>query len=101
MNNDGYGIPTYNPYTDNEIDHYEDRFLYGSIDGRYPKENLLRELEKEERNMHARESMKKKPWQEPLEVKTVLFYTKKLSEEDLKGYDMVLLAKIGEPVYVR
>lgn len=24
--NDGYGIFTYNPYTGNEIDHYETRF---------------------------------------------------------------------------
>ncbi|MBS4881918.1 MAG: hypothetical protein KHZ82_02510 [Peptoniphilus harei] len=101
MKNDGYGIVSYSVYANNEIDHYEDRFLYGSIDGRYPTNNLLRELDKEERNIHARESMREKPWQKPLEVKTVLFYTKKLTNEDLKGYDMVLLAKIGEPVYVR
>lgn len=98
--NGHYGLFTYNIYTDNEIDHYVDRYLYGSIDGRYPETNLLRELDEEERNVHARKSIEENPLQIPIDVRKVLFYSKELNDEDLEGYDMVLLAKIGEPVYV-
>ena len=99
--NDDYGIPTYNPYTDKEIDHYETRFLYGSMDGRFTEKYLIRELEKEEHNEHSRESIRENPSQTPLDVKKALFYEKELTEEDMEGYKMVLLAKISEPVYVR
>lgn len=99
--NDSYGIFTYNPYTDNEIDHYETRFLYGSMDGRYTEKYLIRELDKEEHNSHSRESIRENPFQTPLDVKKALFYEKELTEEDMEGYKMVLLAKISEPVYVR
>ena len=72
--NDGYGIFTYNPYTDNEIDHYETRFLYGSMDGRYTEKHLIRELEKVEHNAHSRESIRENPSQIILDVKKALFY---------------------------
>lgn len=85
--NDGYGIFTYSPYTDKEIDHYETRFLYGSTDGRFTEKYLIRELGEEE---HI-----------ALDAKKALFYEKELTEEDMEGYEMVLLAKISEPVYVR
>lgn len=98
--NDSYGIPTYNPYTDNEIDHYETRFLYGSMDGRFTEKHLIRELEKEEHNENSRESIRENPSQIPLDVKKALFYEKELTKEDMEGYKMVLLAKISEPVYV-
>lgn len=99
--NDGYGIFTYNPHTDKEIDHYETRFLYGSMDGRFTEKYLIRELVKEEHNAHSRESIRENPSQTPLDVKKALFYEKELNEEDMEGYKMVLLAKISEPVYVK
>lgn len=99
--NDCYGIFTYNLYTDNEIDHYETRFLYGSMDGRFTEKHLIRELGKEEHNAHSRESIRENPSQIPLNVKKAFFYEKELAEEDMEGYNMVLLAKISEPVYVR
>lgn len=99
--NDGYGLFPYSIYADSEIDHYEDRFLYGSLDGRYPEENLLRELDEDESKLHASESIREKPHQVPVDVKKALFYTRELSEAELEGFDMILLAKIGEPVYVR
>ncbi len=99
--NDSYGIFTYNLYTDNEIDHYETRFLYGSMDGRFTEKHLIRELKKEEHNEHSRESIRENPSQTPLDVKKALFYEKELTEEEMEGYKMVLLAKISEPVYVR
>lgn len=99
--NDSYGIFTYNPHTDGEIDHFETRYLYGSMDGRYTEKHLIRELEKEEHNAHSRESIRENPSQIILDVKKALFYEKELTEEDMEGYKMVLLAKISEPVYVR
>lgn len=99
--NDSYGIFTYNLYTDNEIDHYETRFLYGSMDGRFTEKHLIRELEKEEHNEYSRESIRENPSQTPLDVKKALFYEKEFTEEDMEGYKMVLLAKISEPVFVR
>ena len=99
--NDGYGIFSYNLYTDNEIDHYETRFLYGSMDGRFTEKHLIRELGKEEHNEHSRESIRENPSQIILDVKKALFYEKELTKEDMEGYKMVLLAKISEPVYVR
>ena len=56
---------------------------------------------KEEHNEHSRESIRENPSQTPLDVKKALFYEKELTEEDMEGYKMVLLAKISEPVYVR
>ena len=99
--NDGYGLFPYSIYADSEIDHYEDRFLYGSLDGRYPEENLLRELNEDEKRLHASESKRENPYQVPVNVKKALFYTSELSEAELESFDMILLAKIGEPVYVR
>lgn len=98
---DGYGLFSYSIYADAEIDHYEDRFLYGSLDGRYPEENLLRELNEDEKRLHASESIRENPHQAPVDVEKALFYTRELSEAELEGFDMILLAKIGEPVYVR
>lgn len=95
-----YTIVRYNPYVNNEIDHEEARYLYGSVDGNYPEWKLVKELDKYEAESHSRES-KRNGLLEHVEVKKVLIYKEKLSEEELKGYKLILLAKIYEPILVR
>lgn len=74
-----------------EIAEKEMYYLYGSIDGRYPKDNLIRELNKDERNFHARESQKECGKHDVLKVEKVLMYKKKLKNGELRGYNMELL----------
>lgn len=95
-----YTIVRYNPYVNGEIDHEEARYLYGSMDGNYPGWKLIKELDKYEAESHSRES-EKSGLLEHVEVKKVLIYKERLREEELKGYKLILLAKIYEPILVR
>ena len=66
--------------------------LYGSLDGLYPKDGLIRELTKAEAEASSEESI----WQRPFDddiigVKRVFAYERELTEDELKDYDMVLL----------
>ena len=65
--------------------------LYGSLDGLYPKDGLIRELTKAEAEASSEESIWRRPFDDVVEVKRVFAYKRELTEDELKGYDMVLL----------
>lgn len=89
----------YSPYTDREVDHYEYKYLYGSLDSNYPIVKLDREMDKEELKGHSIES-KKQVKEKAINISRGLLYKEKLKDEEVKRYNLILLARISELVYV-
>ncbi|MBU5669560.1 hypothetical protein KQI68_06865 [Peptoniphilus sp. MSJ-1] len=89
----------YSPLADKEVDHYEYKYLYGSLDSNYPIVKLDREMEKEDLQGHSTES-KKQLIEKPIDISRGLLYKEKLTEEEIESYNLILLARISEPVYV-
>ena len=71
----------------------KDTILYGSLDGLYPQTKLIRELTKEEGQASSEESIWQRPFDEVIKVKRVFMYERELIEEELEGYNMVLLGE--------
>ena len=71
----------------------KDTILYGSLDGLYPQTELIRELTKEEGQASSEESIWQRPFDEVIKVKRVFMYKRELTEEELEGYNMVLLGE--------